>query len=371
MKDNSKKIDYVLIILTFILVLLGFFILSTTSAPLSLKKFGQPYYYLQHQLFFGLIPGIIFGILFFKIPLNFLKKISPYLLFANLILTSFVFLPHIGLKFGGAKRWISIGDFVFQPSEFLKISFILYLAYWLSARFSRKPIIRKERLLNENLVAFIVIIGLISILLISQPDITTLGIIVLVGFLMYFIIGSPLWHTILFFFAGLIGLLFLSKTASYRIKRWTIFLNPEVDPLGIGYQLKQATIAIGSGGILGVGLGMSRQKFGFLPHSISDSIFAIFAEESGLIGGIILVALFLIFAWRGFIIAKNTADRFSQLVAVGITSWIFLQFFVNVGAMIGVLPLVGIPLPLISYGGSHLVCELIGIGILLNISRNK
>jgi len=369
MRQDFKKPDLILIIIVAILIIFGFFILSTTSTVLSQKNFANPYYYLKHQLFFGLLPGIFLAILAFKFSIDFLKKISPYLFLVNLILTAMVFLPPIGLKAGGAQRWLHFGGLVFQPSEFLKITFILYLASWLASRFDMKKLKYKEKKFSQTLVPFL-IISIISLILILQPDVTTLGIIVLVGFLMYFIIETPLWHSILFVSMGIVGLLILIPLAPYRIQRWTIFLNPEIDPLGMGYQLKQSLIAIGSGGILGLGLGMSRQKFGFLPHSISDSIFAIFAEEAGFLGVLILIFLFLIILWRGFKIAKLAQERFSQLMAIGITSWIFLQFFINVGAMIGVLPLAGVPLPFVSYGGSHLICELIGLGILLNISKS-
>lgn len=164
-------------------------------------------------------------------------------------------------------------------------------------------------------------------------------------------------------------MLTLIKLAPYRAARLLVFLKPEIDPMGIGYQIKQALIAVGSGGISGLGLGMSQQRLGFLPQSISDSIFAILAEETGFIGCLILIFLFLIFLWRGFEIAKVSQNKFSQLAALGITSWITLQALTNIGSMIGILPLTGIPLPFISYGGSALVSELAGVGILLNISK--
>ena len=165
------------------------------------------------------------------------------------------------------------------------------------------------------------------------------------------------------------SLIALIKIAPYRAERMLVFFQPGIDPLGIGFQAKQALIAVGSGGIAGVGLGMGIQKFGFLPQPISDSIFAIFAEETGFIGALALIFLFLMFLWRGFRIAKKTQNKFFQLTAIGITSWIIVQAFVNIGSMIGLLPITGIPLPFISYGGSHLIAELVGIGILLNISK--
>jgi len=163
----------------------------------------------------------------------------------------------------------------------------------------------------------------------------------------------------------------LIKLAPYRAARLLVFLKPETDPMGMGYQIKQALIAIGSGGIFGLGLGTSGQRLGFLPQSMADSIFAIMAEETGFVGGLILIALFLVFLWRGFKIGKSSQNKFSQLLAVGISSWIVIQAFINIGSMVGILPLTGIPLPFISYGGSALVSELIGVGILLNISKNK
>ncbi len=162
----------------------------------------------------------------------------------------------------------------------------------------------------------------------------------------------------------------MAQLAPYRVNRLLVFFNPGIDPMGIGYQLKQSLIAVGSGGITGVGLGMSIQKLGFLPQPISDSIFAVFSEEAGFVGSLFLIFLFLIFLWRGLKIAKETGNRFCQLTALGITSWIVIQAFVNIGAMIGILPLTGIPLPFIGYGGSALVTTLIGAGILLNISKN-
>lgn len=362
----TKNPDYILISVTIIFLILAILILPSISASISLKKFGNPYYFLNHQILFGIIPGIILAVSFLKIPLSFLKKWSPFLLLINLILMAMVFLPVIGKSSGGAVRWISFGPISFQPSEFLKLTFILYLASWLNSRVN--PKVKKE--FAQTLIAFLIVIGLISLLLYYQPDISTLGIIVLVAILMYFSAGTPLWHSILILSISLAGLFISIKTAFYRLERWLVFLKPETDPLGIGYQIKQALIAIGSGGIFGLGLGMSYQKFGFLPKPMSDTIFAIFSEETGFVGATILVFLFLLFFWRGFKISKDAEDGFFQLTALGITSWIGLQAFLNIGSMIGVLPLTGVPLPFISYGGSHLVAEMIGVGILLNISKS-
>ena len=366
LKNLRSHPDYILVGISVVLIIFGILILASVSAPIAQEKFGTTYHFLNHQLLFGLLPGLILGFFAFRIRLDFLKKMVPFLLLINLILLAMVFLPKIGSDIGTAARWVSIGPFSFQPSEFLKLTFILYLAAWLSKRNYR----------NENfshtLFAFLIIIGLISLFLIFQPDISTLGIIVLISAFMYFWTKTPSWHTILMFFGGIGSLFVLIKLAPYRLNRFLVFLNPETDPMGIGYQIKQSLIAVGSGGVAGLGLGMSGQKFGFLPlpQSISDSIFAIMANEMGFIGSLILISLFLIFLWRGFKISKLAQNQFCQLTALGISSWIVLQSFVNIGAMIGILPLTGIPLPFISYGGSALISELVGVGILLNISKN-
>jgi len=347
------------------LILSGILILSSVSSAYSFKKFGNTYYFLKHQIIFGLIPGIIMGFLAFKTKLSLLKKWSPGLLLITLVLMLMVFLPFMSFKSGDAARWIKIGIFTFQPSELLKLVSILYFATWLSSRMERE-----EKSLEKTFMAFLMLLIIIILLLYFQSNVSTLGVIVLTAFLMYFSIDTPLWHILLVILLGIGALFVLIKVAPYRINRLAVFLNPDLDPMGIGYQVKQAIITVGSGGTWGVGLGMSAQKFGFLPQTISDSIFAVFSEETGFIGAIFLILLFLLFAWTGFKIAKRSKDSFSKLTALGITFWIIIQAFVNIGAMIGVLPLTGIPLPFIGYGGSALALELVGIGILLNISKN-
>ena len=361
----KDKPDYILLSVVAILILLGIVILASVSATLSQEKFGSPTFYLFRHILVGLVPGILLGFLAFKIPLSFLKKWTPALFLINLFLMVLVFIPKIGITLGGSSRWINLGITSFQPSELLKITFILYLAFWLSAKTEKTKDSK-----FPTLIAFLVIIGLVSLLLIFQPDISTLGIIVGCAILMYFLAGTPFKHSLLILATSLAGLAVLIRIAPYRLDRFLVFIKPDIDPMGISYQIKQALIVVGSGGILGTGLGTSILRFRFLPQSMSDSIFAIFSEEAGFIGGLILISLFLIFAWRGFAIAKKIQNKFYRLTALGITSWIVLQTFINIGSMVGILPLTGIPLPFISYGGSAIVAELIGVGILLNISKN-
>lgn len=374
---------YVLLGIIITLIGLGIIVLAGISAPISQEKFGYSTYYLIHKIKYGLIPGIILGLLAYKIPLALIKKWSLALLLGNLVFLGLVFLPGIGSNIGGASRWIDLGFISFQPSEFLKISFIIYLSAWLS-NFSIEIKNSKERIkwtkklnkkqitetIYKTLTPFLIIIGLISLFLIKQPDVSTLGIIIITAVLMYFSVGTPFWHSIFIFLAGVSALMILIKTAPYRFNRILALFKPEIDPMGISYQIKQSLIAIGSGGIFGLGLGMSFQQFGFLPQSMSDSIFSIYAEETGFIGALFLILLFLFLFWEGYKVYKKTSDEFARLLVLGICSWISIQSLIHISSMIGIFPLTGIPLPFISYGGSHLLAEMIGVGLLFNISKN-
>jgi cell division protein FtsW len=280
-----------------------------------------------------------------------------------------VFLPVIGTELEGARRWIGIGSMTFQPSELLKLTFILYLALWLEKRTEEKQ--KSGVDFKKNFIAFGAALGAVAFLLILQPDISTLAVTATTATIMYFLSGTMVWHSIAIVLSGLVGLLALIKIAPYRMNRFLVFLNPELDPMGIGYQVKHAIISVGSGGVIGLGLGMGTQKFGLLPQSISDSVFAVFSEETGFIRTFFLVFLFLMFLWRGFKVVKGSPDKFSKLAAAGIICWICLQTFVNIGSMTGVLPLMGIPMPFVSYGGTALMFELAAMGILLNISRKS
>ena len=376
---SENRPDYILLFATAILIILGISVLGSVSISMLEGEPSQYTYFLFRQIIVGLIPGFILGFIAFKISLSFLKKWIPILLLINLALMILVFAPKIGISSGGASRWIGFGQFFLQPSEFLKPFFIFYLAAWLSKQVQNSPspkFFREKfrwRLPLPNsaskkpLLFFLIIIGFTSSLLILQPDVSTLGIIIATAVIMYFLANTPVWHSVLIILMGATALAFLIKTAPYRLNRLLVFLQPGLEPMGLGYQLKQALISIGSGGILGLGLGMGVQRF--LPQPMSDSIFAVFAEETGFVGSLILVSLFIIFIWRAFSLASMDRDKFSFLVTCGIGSWITIQAFVNIGSMTGILPLTGIPLPFISYGGSHIVAELIGAGILLNISK--
>jgi cell division protein FtsW len=323
------------------------------------------------------LPAIILGIIGYKIPLSFLKKWAFWIVLVNLFALFLVFLPKIGTSAGGASRWLGIGSLTLQPSEFLKITSILYLSAWIASKLSETKTEDWKSVTKKNyhnfiyiFLPFVFFLGLIAIALYLQKDASTMGIITITLLILYFSARTPLWHTLIIVLAGVSALLFMVKFEPYRLDRWLIFLHPDSDPLGKGFQLRQSLISLGSGGIFGKGLGMSTQKFGFLPQAMSDSIFAIIGEELGIIGCLILIACLILFFWLGIQISKKSNDKFSKMVAVGIVVWICLQAFVNMASVAGIFPLAGIPLPFFSYGGSHLAVELFGVGLLLNISRN-
>lgn len=366
----AKKIDFILLGAALGLLIFGILMLASVSAPVSQEKFGNTYYYLKHQLF-NVFIGLILGFLAYKINLNLLKKFALFLILGNLLLMLLVFIPGLGISAGGAARWLNLGFTSVQPSEFLKLTFIIYLASWLNTRISEKNMNRtKEGGSKQNFLAFMVLLAIIGIFLLSQPDMSTFIIILAVAIILYFIAQTPVLHIIMLFLLGIGGSIILAPLESYRLKRILVFLNQKSDPLGIGYQINQASIAIGSGGIFGLGLGLSKQS-NFLPESMTDSIFAMTAEATGFFGCLMMILLLLIFFWRGFAIGKNSHDNFSKLAAFGISSWILIQSLINISSMVGLFPLAGIPLPFFSYGGSAIIAELIAVGVLLNISKTQ
>lgn len=373
MVKRNKKPDFILLAVTFLVIIIGLVILASASMPYSAtftqRVFGEtrPFHFLGHQLLFGFLPGLLLGFIGYKIKINTLKKFAPFLLLANVILLIMVFLPVVGSGLKGASRWVNLGFISFQPSEFLKLTFILYLSSWLASRTKGKK--KDKKFFDNNFISFFVIIGLVCSLLIFQPDISTMTLIFCIGITLYFLAGTNIFQTISIGVLGIVGLGVLVKLAPYRLERLITFLDPSKDPMGSGYQLKQSLIAIGSGKITGRGLGMSVQKFGFLPEPLSDSIFAIFAEETGFIGVFLLLSLFVFFFWTILRIGKKVEDKFCKLTAWGIGLWLMIQIFVNIGSMVGLIPLTGIPLPFISYGGSAMITELAAVGILLNISK--
>lgn len=362
-KLEKRGINKNLLFVVLLLIAFGLAMIASAGIAYSRSRFGDSYYFFKHQFFYGVLPGFFILYITQKINYNFWKKIAFPFFILSIILLILVFVPGVGSKVYGASRWLQLGPFSFQPSEMLKLSIIIYLSAWLESR------TEKVKDFYEGLIPFLAIVGVVSFLLEKQPDMGTLGVIIFIAMSIFFISGARLSHMFLIFISGFAALGLLIKFESYRMDRFLVFLHPELDPRGIGYQINQALLAIGSGGIFGVGLGHSLQKFNYLPEPVGDSIFAIIGEELGMVGILILILLFLALAVIGFRIAKNAPDRFSQLAAVGITSWITFQAFINISAISGLIPLTGIPLPFISYGGTSLVFLLAGIGVMLNISK--
>ncbi|KKP71364.1 MAG: Stage V sporulation protein E [Candidatus Moranbacteria bacterium GW2011_GWE2_35_2-] len=361
---KNKKIDKKLLSAILTLTVFGLVMIASAGVIYSKTRFGESGYFFKHQLLYGFIPGLLILYFFQRTDYHFWKKMAFPAIIGSLFFLILVFVPGIGSEVYGANRWINLGPISFQPSEMAKISLIIYLAVWFESKGKQKI---KD--IYEGLFPFLGILGIISFLVIKQPDTGTMGAIIMIAMSIFFVSGARLSHIFGLIIAALTGLMILIKIEPYRMNRLLTFMNPEVDPQGIGYQINQALLAIGSGGIFGLGLGHSRQKFNYLPEPIGDSIFAVIGEELGLVGAIFLILLFVVVAFRGYRIAKNAPDEFGKLMAVGITSWIVFQAFINIAAISGIIPLTGIPLPFVSYGGTSLIFLMAGAGILLNISK--
>lgn len=371
-RRKGEQVDYFLLGLITLLAGWGIFMVFSVSFPYSLERYGNGWHYGLHQLFFGFIPGIFIAFIFYKLNLNFLKKISFFLLVLNFVFLILVGFSAISPEIQGARRWLYLGPISFQPSEFLKIFFLLYVAAWLSNKLETKKSSKKNNW--QVFAAFLIMNGILAVILLSQPDFSTFIVIFLTVFAIYFASRTPYWHSLFLILTSAVLAAILIKISPYRINRVLPLFDSQIDPLGIGYQLKQSFITIGSGKLWGIGewfgLGLSRQKFGFLPHSMTDSIFAIIGEETGFLGCLFFISLFVLFAWRGIKIVLNSKAEFAKLLGIGIVFWLTFQAFANIAGIIGIFPLAGIPLPFFSYGASHLIAEMIAVGILLNISKS-
>ncbi len=362
-KPNLSNPNYALLSLIVVFLFLGITAIASASSVISWNNHANTYYYLVHQILFGIVPGIILMFIASRINYRFWRAISPFLLLLALFLLVLVLIPGVGIEVGGAQRWINLGVANFQPSELAKLAVIVYLAAWFD---------KKQKNVHDLLSGFLpslVMVGLIAFLIYLQPDMGTLVVLILTAAAMFFMAGSQIKHLVVTGGLGLVGLFLAIRSAPYRIARVITFLDPSHDPQGIGYHVNQALLAIGSGGLFGYGYNRSLQKYNYLPEPMGDSIFAVIAEEMGFIRSALLIVLFLALAWLGLNIARRAPDNFGRLLALGITAWISIQAFINIGAMLGIMPLTGIPLPFISYGSSSLIALLTSVGILLNISR--
>lgn len=354
--------DALLLALVCMMLGTGLIALSSASSEASMRIFGVSHGFVEHQILFGILPGLAGMGFFYFVPYNKTQSFAFPLFLASILLLILAFIPDFSYSAGGAQRWIEFADLSMQPAEFTKLSFVIYIAAWLAGR--KKQITSA----TQGLLPFLGLLGILAVFLILQPDISTLGLIAIVACAMYFAAGARFRHMAAIAAIGVGILALLVWSASYRMERVMTFLHPGSDPLGTSFQTQQALVSVGSGSIWGMGLGSSRQNI-ILPEPVGDAIFAIWSEETGFAGSIFVVVLFLLFAWRGFLVARAAQDRFMSLAAVGIVVWISIQAYINIASVIGVVPLSGIPLPFMSYGGSAMVANLSACGLLFQISR--
>ncbi len=361
---RSSGPDYTFVFLLTVLVVFGLVMLTSASSDLAKAQYGNSYYYLTHQILFGLLPGLVGFFLGIFVDRRIWQKVSLYLLGIGILFLLLVF-THLGYQAYGADRWLHIGGFGFQPSEFVKLALIIYMASWLAKNAS------KHKSFKESTLPFFIILSLVILPIVLQPATTTAVLITSAALIMYLIAGASLRSLAFIVIIGLLGLALLIAITPYRFQRIFSFLHPNSDTLGKTYQINQSLIAIGSGGLWGVGYGHSTTKLHYLPEPMGDSIFAVIAEELGFVGSTLLIAAFLMFVWRGIKIAKRAPDMFSELMVVGFVSVIGLQAFVHIGAVSGLLPFTGIPLPFTSYGGTALAVFLTMSGIIVGVSRTS
>ena len=359
---RKPRVDYLFLFSVLALSAVGLIMIFSAS-PTMAMKLGDSYYYLKRHIFYLLLG---FSALYYgtHLDLGKLKRWAGVIFALSIVLLFLIYIPGVGKEITGASRWINLGIVTLQPSELLKFTTILIIAGILS---------KKKEMIEDfwhGLLPPLILVGAVSALVIIQPDLGTAVAIALTAFIMLFCAGARILHLGLLAGLGVVGITAVSITSAYRFRRLAAFIDPWKDPQGIGFHIIQSLLAVGSGGIFGSGLGGSRQKFFYLPQQFTDFIFAILCEELGFIGGVGVVALFILLAARGIRIAYSTSDSFSALLAAGLVSWLTLQALINIMVVVGLIPTTGIPLPFISFGGTATIINLFSAGILLNISLN-
>jgi len=354
LKGNHNRLPTTILIAGILVACFGLIAIYDASVVDAFRTFNDKFHYVKQQSIW-IVVGIVVAMITASIPVQLLKKYAHILYGFTLFLMIIVLIPGIGSKLLGARRWINIGFTVIQPSELLKITFAIYLAKWLET----------ERSLKQ----FLILLGVNVVLIMLQPDLGTALITVGVSFMIYYLSGAKIKEIFTFsaLLAVAVGAMIL--LSPYRMDRMKTFMDPTTDPLGASYHINQVLYGLGSGGVSGVGLGKSRQKYDYLPEATSDSIFVIIAEEFGFIGSsLFIVALFgLLLA--SFKVALNVTDKFDKLLSSSISLLFLIQIFVNLSSMVALVPLTGVPLPFISYGGSSLVTNFIALGLLINIAK--
>ena len=360
---DLTKGDLWLVVSFVILLLIGLLVLSSAGSVYSFQKFGDSYYLFKKQVLAAVV-GLIAFVIAAKTDYHFWQKHAIQLLGISFVLLVAVFLPGIGVDYKGAHSWINIGFTNIQPTEIVKFTLIVYFSAWLASR--------RDQLQTFDMNVFmgpLFAVAMASLLIFMEPDTGTLGVVLLTLVGVYFLSNAPTRHVLALVGSGALLVVVGIFLAPYRMRRMMAFINPENDPLGIGYHILQAKLAIGSGGWFGLGIGKSRQKFNYLPEVFGDSIFAIMAEEVGFVFVLVFIGLLLFAMWRCYLVIKYAPDDFSRLMAGGISLWFFIQIFFNIGGIIGVMPMTGVTLPFVSYGGTSLVMNLFAVGVLVNVSQ--
>ncbi|MDB5194079.1 MAG: spoVE [Parcubacteria group bacterium] len=365
MASSKATVDKPFLVSTLILVVAGFFIFSSASLGLLARSGADFSSVTFSQTVLGLFLGSLAMLAASRLDFKLWKKYAFYFLCLAVVLNILVLIPHIGFEHGGARRWIVIAGVSFQTSEVLKLAFVIYFAAWAAGAKT------KMATLKQGFVPLLVLFAVTGALLLKQPDTDTYLMIVFAGLAMYVVAGGKWRYVSMLIIAGLLGIAVLAVTRPYVRSRIETYMHPESNAQSSSYQAQQSLIAIGSGGMFGRGYGQSVQKFNFLPEPIGDSIFAVEAEEFGFAGAAALIILFVIFSTRGLKIASRVTDPFGRLTVVGLVIMITTQAFVNIGAMLGVLPLSGITLPFVSHGGTSLFITLVEVGIVLSISKSQ
>lgn len=363
MPVKKSNPDFVLIIVTLSLLAVGLIMVYSASAVWADYKFGDSFFFAKRQMLFAAL-GV--AAMFFIMNVDYWtwRTWAKVLLIVCFLLLVLVLIPGIGMERNGSRSWIGVGAFSIQPSEFIKLAMIAFLAKFLSEQQKYITTVKK------GLLPSLTLVGTAFAMIMLQPDLGTGTVMFATCLVMIFIAGARIAHFAVLGLIGIGGFVALVLSAPYRMARITSFLDPWEDPLKSGFQIIQSLLAIGPGGLFGLGLGESRQKFFYLPEPQTDFIFAIIAEELGFIGGSFVLLLFALLLWRGIRIALGAPDLYGSFLAVGIISMIAIQVMINIGVVTGLMPVTGITLPFLSYGGSSLTLMLMAVGVLLNISRH-
>ena len=356
-KKENSKVDLKLLACIGGLLVFGLIMVYDAAVVQSFKDHGDKYYYIKQQLIWmGLGLIMLFSFTFFNY--QFLRKLALPMLIGSLVLLLAVFIPGLGYSAGGAHRWLNLGPVNIQPAEIIKLASIIFFASLFEKKVRTFPF-------------FSLVFAVSFIVGVLQRDLGSTIVFFLTSVFIYYFAGASVKYILSLVPIGVIGFLFFVLSAEYRKNRLLAFLDPFADPQGYSYHISQVLIAIGTGGFFGLGIGQSRQKFEYIPEVTTDSIFAVVGEELGFAGSIFLISLFVFLIYKGFKIAQECKEPFGKLLAFGLTCWLGLQTIINLGSMVSIFPLTGVPLPFISYGGSALLANLMAVGILLNISKSS